>query len=209
MSPWRGEERGRTGPVFVIGLTGGMASGKSTVAAMLAARGAEVIDADLIARTVVSPGSPALQAIVARWGPSVLLPDGSLDRKGLGARVFGNPPDVAFLNALIHPAVAAEMQRRLAACEGVAVLMVPLLLETKAEQLCDQVWVVTAPQALRVARVETRDGLSAEQAQARMQNQWTDELRTAKADVVLVNEGDLPSLQKQVDIAWEAVKNNV
>ena len=187
----------------MIGLTGGIGSGKSTVAALLAAHGARVVDADRIAREVVEPGTPGLAAVAAEFGERVLTPAGALDRPALAALVFGDPAARARLDALVHPLVRARAAELVAAAPADAVVVqdVPLLVETGQTGSFDLVLVVEADVETRVARLVDR-GLTAEDARARIASQATDEQRRAVADVVLRNDGDRAALATQVDHFW-------
>ena len=188
-----------------IGLTGGIGSGKSTVAARLAELGAVVIDSDRLAREVVEVGSPGLARVVERFGEDVLAPDGSLDRPWLGRLVFSDPAALADLNAIVHPLVRARSEAltaEAAAAGSVAVVHdVPLLVENKLAAGYDRVMVVEAPLELRLRRLARR-GLDEETARARIAAQATDEQRRAVADLVLDNSGTIVELTKQVDAAW-------
>nr|WP_197979071.1 MULTISPECIES: dephospho-CoA kinase [unclassified Microbacterium] len=191
-------------------MTGGIASGKSTISGFLAAKGAVVVDADAIVREVQAPGTPVLDGIAAEFGPEVLRADGSLDRAALGARVFGHPDRLAALNALVHPAVRAESVRRFRAAldadpEAVVVYDVPLLAEARAGDEWDLVVVAHAPAAVRVRRlVETR-GMSEDDARARIASQVSDDERLALADVVIDTAADLDATRHQVDELWARV----
>jgi dephospho-CoA kinase len=203
-----GRRRGRTGgnycPVVLrIGLTGGIGSGKSTVSALLAERGAVVVDADKIAREVVAPGTPGLAQVVDAFGNAVLAPDGSLDRPALAAIVFSDPEARARLDGIVHPLVRARAGELAAAApEGsVVVNDVPLLVETGQAGSYDLVLVVEADPATRVERL-VRRGLTADDARARIASQATDEQRRAVADVVLDNSGTQEQLAEQVDRFW-------
>jgi dephospho-CoA kinase len=189
--------------VLRIGLTGGIGSGKSTVSALLAARGAVVIDADRIAREVVEPGTPGLAAVVDAFGESVLRDDGSLDRPALAAVVFADPDARKKLDGLVHPLVRARSAEVAAAVPGDAVVVhdVPLLVETGQAGSYDLVLVVQADAEVRVQRLVGR-GLSEEDARARIAAQATDEQRRAVADVVLHNDGTEADLAEQVDRFW-------
>jgi len=189
--------------VLRIGLTGGIGSGKSTVAALLAERGARVVDADRIAREVVQLGTPGLAAVVAEFGDHVLSGDGSLDRPALAAVVFGDPAARARLDCIVHPLVRARAAELVAAAPSDAVVVqdVPLLVETGQAGSYDLVVVVEADLETRVRRLEGR-GLSADDARARMASQASDEERRAVADVVLRNDGDRAALAAQVDRFW-------
>ncbi|MBD8477292.1 dephospho-CoA kinase [Microbacterium sp. CFBP 8794] len=194
----------------LLALTGGIASGKSTISGFLAAKGAVVVDADAIVREVQAPGTPVLDGIAAEFGPEVLRADGSLDRAALGARVFGHPDRLAALNALVHPAVRAESVRRFRAAldadpEAVVVYDVPLLAEARAGDEWDLVVVAHAPAAVRVRRlVETR-GMSEDDARARIASQVSDDERLALADVVIDTAADLDATRRQVDELWARV----
>jgi dephospho-CoA kinase len=191
--------------VLRIGLTGGIGSGKSTVAARLAELGAVVVDSDQLAREVVAVGSPGLARVVERFGADVLGPDGSLDRPGLGRLVFGDPAALADLNAIVHPLVRArseELTAEAAAAGAVAVVQdVPLLVENGMAAGFDRVIVVEAPLELRLRRLAGR-GMDSETARARIAAQASDEERRAVADVVLDNSGSPEQLVAQVDAAW-------
>lgn len=185
-----------------VGLSGGIGSGKSTVAAALARRGAVVIDADAIAREVVEPGQPGLAAVVERFGENVLDGDGRLDRPALAAVVFEDAAARAGLNAIVHPLVAAESARRMAAApaDSVVVLDVPLLVEA-AKSGYDVVVIVEAPPDVRIERLVGR-GMSADDARKRMAAQASDEDRRKVADVVLDNSGSQEDLEAQIDSLW-------
>jgi dephospho-CoA kinase len=189
--------------VLRIGLTGGIGSGKSTVSALLAERGAVIIDADRIAREVVEPGTPGLAAVVAAFGPGVLSPDGSLDRPALAAIVFADPAARRELDAIVHPLVRARAAEFAAAAPAGSVVVndVPLLVETGQAAAYDLVLVVEADLETRVARL-VRRGLAEEDARARIAAQATDEQRRAVADVVLDNRGTPEDLVAQVDRFW-------
>lgn len=186
-----------------IGLTGGIGSGKSTVAARFAELGAVVIDADQLAREVVSHGTPGLARVVGRFGPEILRPDGSLDRPVLGQLVFGDASALADLNAIVHPLVAERSAELMAAAgpDAVVVYDVPLLVENDLAVGFDAVVVVEAPLPLRLARLAAR-GLDEATARARIARQASDEQRRAVATVVLDNSGDRAALEGAVDAAW-------
>lgn len=186
-----------------IGLTGGIGSGKSTVAALLAERGAVVVDADRLAREVVEPGTPGLTAIAEEFGPGVLTEDGALDRPALASIVFADPAARARLDAIVHPRVRARAAELAAAAPpgSVVVQDVPLLVETGQAGSFDLVLVVETEPETRVARLVDR-GLSAADARARIASQATDEQRRAVADVVLRNDGPPGELAAQVQRFW-------
>jgi dephospho-CoA kinase len=189
--------------VFLVGLTGGIGSGKSTVAALLAGRGAIVIDADAVAREVVQPGTEGLDAIVERFGPSVVTGDGTLDRPALAALVFADRDARSALNAIVHPRVAARIAELLEQAAGASgpeqlvVIDVPLLVESNVDRGYHAVVVVTAPEAVRIERLVAR-GMDAEDARARIAAQASDEERSARATHVVDNSGDLPDLAARV-----------
>ena len=196
------------GRVIRVGLTGGIGSGKSTVAQLLEELGALVVDGDQIARELVEPGSPALAEVVDRFGAGVLRPDGSLDRAALADIVFPDPAALADLDAIMHPRIAARSGQLLveAARDGVpvAVYDMPLLVENGMAADFDVVVVVQAPMPVRLARLALR-GVRAEDVRERMARQATDEQRAAVADVLIDNSGDVDALAEQVERAWEVI----
>jgi dephospho-CoA kinase len=178
----------------LIGLTGGIASGKSLVASALAEAGARVIDADLVAREVVARGTPTWAAIVARFGRDVLQADGAIDRPRLARIVFGDAVARRELNALVHPQVAARMQQLVAAVaaedpQAIVVLDIPLLYEAGLEAGLEAVIVVDAPEDLQLRRLMARDGLSRQEALARIQSQMPLTEKRARATLVIDNRG--------------------
>ena len=186
-----------------IGLTGGIGSGKSTVARLLAERGAAVVDADVLAREVVAPGTPGLAAVVEAFGERVLTPDGALDRPALAAVVFGDAQARARLDGIVHPLVRARAAESIAALRADAVVVqdIPLLVETGQAGSFDLVLVVEAAPDVRIARLVAR-GLGAGDARARIAAQATDEQRRAVADVVVDNSGTPEDLAAQVERFW-------
>ena len=186
-----------------IGLTGGIGSGKSTVSALLAARGAVIVDADRIAREVVEPGTPGLARVAETFGEQVLAADGSLDRAALAAVVFADPEARRQLDGIVHPLVRARASEIAAAAPPDAVVVndVPLLVETGQASSYDLVLVVEADPETRVSRLVQR-GLTAEDARARIAAQASDGQRRAVADVVLDNSGTPEQLAEQVDRFW-------
>jgi dephospho-CoA kinase len=191
----------------VIGLTGGIGSGKSPVTDYLLERGYAVIDADVLAREVVAVGSEGLAAVVARFGESVLLADGSLDRKGLAARVFSDESARSALNAILHARIGRAMRARLARCraagEAVVFLSVPLLLETGMQTEVDAVWLVDADEDERVRRSARRDGLHPREARARIAAQMPTAEKLQYASDVLDNSGAPDDLRRAVDALLE------
>ncbi len=191
-----------------VALTGGIGSGKSEVARMLAGKGAIVVDADAVAREVVQPGQPALAEIEAEFGAGVMHPDGSLNRPALAEVAFADPARLARLNEITHPRIAARTKQLLdaAAPGSVIVYDMPLLVETGAAAGWDLVVVVDAPDEVRVARLTQLRGLPESDVRARMASQATREERNAAADVILDNSGDRESLTVQVEALWEGLR---
>ncbi len=189
-----------------IGLTGGIGSGKSTVAGRFAELGALVIDADALAREVVEPGTDGLAAVVAEFGEQVLDGSGGLDRPALARVVFGDEAARGRLNAILHPRIRARAAELIAAAPPGTVVVqdVPLLVETGQAGTYDLVVVVAAPAELRVRRLARDRGMPGEEARARMAAQATDEQRRAAADVVLVNDGTPDELRAKVDQLWRS-----
>jgi dephospho-CoA kinase len=194
--------------VFRVGLTGGIGAGKSEVTRRLAAHGAVVIDADLIAREVVEPGTPGLAEVTAAFGPAVLRPDGSLDRDRLGGIVFADAGQRARLNAIVHPRVRARM-RELEEAAGpgaIVVHAVPLIAESNLAGSYDLVVVVDAPPKVQLDRLVRHRGLSREQAAARMAAQASREQRLAIAGIVVDNSGSLAELDRQAGELWAELR---
>lgn len=190
--------------MLLIGLTGGIGSGKSTVSALLAARGALVVDADAIVREVQASGQPVFEAMVERFGPSIVAADGSLDRQAVADVVFADTAALADLNAIVHPVVGAEIARRLeqaSRTDEVVILDVPLLVESGRDDLAGLIVVDVDPD-LAVARLVGHRGFTAADARARMAHQVAREDRRARADLVIDNSGTLSDLTRQVDAAW-------
>lgn len=187
-----------------IGLTGGIGAGKSLVSVLLAERGAVVIDYDLLAREVVEVGTPALAAIVERFGPGVLLPDGTLDRPALGTVVFGDDDARRDLEAITHPAIGAlAWERDAAAPEGAVIVHDhPLLVETGLAELMDLVVVVDAPEEAQLDRLTRLRRMSEADARSRIAAQATRVDRIAAADVVIDNSGSVEDLVPQIDALW-------
>lgn len=185
-----------------IGLSGGVGSGKSTVAALLAERGAVVIDADRIAREVVEPGTPGFDAVVDRFGPDVVT-DGRLDRPALAKIVFSDDEARAALNAIVHPLVGERTAELMAAAPPDAVLVydVPLLVESELAGGFDVVVIVLADEDVRLRRLAGR-GMPEDDARARMAKQATDDQRRAVADEIITNNGSRDALADQVDAVW-------
>lgn len=183
--------------MYVVAITGGIGSGKTTVANQFAELGIEVVDADVIAREVVEPGTPALAAIAAHFGSAVITHDGQLDRRRLRERVFTDPQTKGWLNALLHPLIRTEMQRQCAAARSpYCLLVVPLLVENRLTALANRVLVIDVDEATQIERTCRRDGVSREQAQAILTAQASRAERLAAADDVLDNQNGTPEAIK-------------
>jgi dephospho-CoA kinase len=190
--------------VILLGLTGGIGSGKSTVSSMLAARGAVIIDADAITRELQAPGAPLLAELAGRFGESIITADGALDRAALAGVAFSDPEALKALNEIVHPAVAREMDRRLREqrdTDNVVVLDIPLLAENPRKGLSGVV-VVDVPVEVAVERLVDQRGMSAEDARARIAKQATREERAKIADRIIDNSGSLADLESQVEEVW-------
>jgi dephospho-CoA kinase len=202
--------RARNKKLLRVGLTGGIASGKSMVAAELAARGAIIIDADVLAREVVEPGTPALAAIVDRFGAQV-LGDGRLDRARLAQIVFADPLARRDLERIVHPAVrtrAAELERA-AGAAAVVVHVIPLLVETGQQEDFDLVVTVDVDHETQVKRLMARNGYTRAEAESRIAAQASREDRIIAADVVLGNTGSMTQLREQIDALWAELSSAV
>jgi dephospho-CoA kinase len=194
--------------MLLVGLTGGIASGKTVVAARFGEHGAVVVDADAIAREVVEPGTPALARIAEEFGPGVIAADGSLNRPALGAIVFADPAKLAVLNAITHPAVLELSQRRFAEAgaadpDAVVIYDVPLLTEVRGKAEFDVVVVVSAPEETRIERMVTLRGMARDEAERRIRSQVSDEERRALADFVIESGGTMDETLAQTDAVWE------
>ncbi|KDA06297.1 dephospho-CoA kinase [Microbacterium sp. CH12i] len=192
----------------LIALTGGIASGKSTIARRLEEHGAVVVDADQIVRDVQAPGSAVLQEMAAAFGDDIIDASGALDRAALGARVFSDPEALARLNGIVHPAVRVESKRRMDAAfdadsAAVVVYDVPLLVEARADDPWDRIVVAHAPAEERLRRLIELRGMDAQAAQDRISAQVSDEKRLAIADVVIDTAGTLEHTRDQVDALWK------
>jgi dephospho-CoA kinase len=191
--------------VLLIGLTGGIGSGKSTVARLLERRGAVVIDADQLAREAVAKGTPGFGLVVEAFGPDVVTPDGDLDRSALAARIFSDPQQRSALEAIVHPEVARRFSDHVdayRATDRIVVYVTPLLVELGLAPAFDAVIVVMASPHLRVSRVASGRSLLPDEVRRRMATQATDEQRAEVADVLIDNDGSLAELEPQVDRLW-------
>jgi len=195
--------------MMLVGLTGNIASGKSTVAKLFAQRGATIVDADVLARRAVEPGTPALRAIVARWGTAVLSADGSLDRAALRHVVFDRPDELEALNAIVHPEVARLRDEEIAAAaargERVVVCDMPLLFERRLADSFPRIVLVDAPRPIRLERLMRYRGLSQEEAVQMIAAQMPAELKRARADFVIENAGTREQLAERVREVWDAI----
>ncbi|MGG4394454.1 dephospho-CoA kinase [Paenibacillus thiaminolyticus] len=190
-----------------IGLTGGIASGKSTVSRLLVERGALLVDADRIAREIVLPGSPALDQIADRFGADMLLPDGSLDRKRLGNVVFSDAAKRKALEEITHPAIRQEMMTQMRRLEeehpqSLVVVDVPLLYESGLTDRFEEIVVVYVPQAIQLERLMRRDGLTEAEATERLLSQWDIEMKRERADYVIDNSKGMEETRQQVEQFW-------
>ncbi|UQZ46976.1 dephospho-CoA kinase [Bacillus sp. PK3-037] len=188
---------------LVIGLTGGIASGKSTVANMMTEKGITVIDADIIAKQAVEKGMPAYRQIIGEFGEDILLENGDIDRRKLGALVFTNEQKRLALNSIVHPAVREEMLKRrdesIANQETFVVLDIPLLFESKLESLVDKIIVVSVTKELQLARLTKRNQLTEEEALSRIRSQIPLEEKVSRADNVIDNSGTLEETKQQLE----------
>ncbi|RRR72437.1 MAG: dephospho-CoA kinase [Candidatus Viridilinea halotolerans] len=205
--------------IYLIGLTGGIACGKSTIVAMLAALGARTIDADRVTHTLQQQGTPVYRQIVATFGPSIVGPTKAIDRRKLGALVFSDPAKLRQLEQIVHPAVQTEIRQFIntAAQSGgyatrlgrlkrpVVVIDAIKLIESGWIAACDQVWVVTSPREAQIERLMSNRGMGHEEAIKRIDAQLPQAERLAHATVVIDNSGDLNATRAQVDAAWQHV----
>jgi dephospho-CoA kinase len=190
-----------------IGLTGGIACGKSTVASLLVKRGVNLVDADQIARDVVLPGSPVLAQVAERFGREVLFEDGSLNRKKLGEMIFNDEAARKQLEGILHPPIRASMREQMARFEllqpdKLVVVDVPLLFESNLSFMFEQVMLVYIPPELQLKRLMTRDSINREQAEKRLQSQMPIESKKSLADIIIDNSGTLEETEKQLDEFW-------
>ncbi|KTD85688.1 dephospho-CoA kinase [Paenibacillus etheri] len=193
---------------MIIGLTGGIASGKSTVSALLVSKGARLVDADVIAREVMLPGHEVLAAAVKQFGSEILSPDGTLNRGKLGDIVFQDPAALQALNNLTHPAIRREIKERMNSMEEedpkkLIIVDIPLLFESGLENMFREILVVYVPREVQIARLMERNGLSLEQAEARLHAQMDIEAKRNKADYIIDNSGELAHTEQQVAVLWD------
>lgn len=193
-------------PDFVLGVTGNIASGKSTVSKILSELGATVIDSDLVYRELVGPGQPLLRDLAERFGEHIIGADGALDRPALGKIVFSDPEALADLDRITHPAVIAEVDRRVEEiANGVVVLDAVKLIESGHAERCDSVWVVITSPDEQVTRLMIRNKLSEDEARRRVQAQPPLESKLKRADLVVDNSGTVEQTREQVERAWQAL----
>jgi dephospho-CoA kinase len=196
----------------VIGLTGGIGSGKSTVAAMLAELGADVIDADKIGHEIYRPGTEGFRRVVDAFGADVVATDGTIDRRRLGARVFADPASLARLNALVHPLIGDEIRGRIQAAlaagasTGRPIVIEAAIMMEAGWRFFDRIWVVVVSRETAIARVSASRGLSRAEVEQRIDAQLSNEERRRIADVVIENDGSIDALRTKVEEAWRALR---
>ncbi len=199
--------------MFVIGLTGGIASGKSTVSNMLRDFGAAIIDADRVAKDLQEPHTLVWQAIVDSFGREILEEDETLDRKALGQVVFNNPEALQKLNGIVHPGVtqrAYELMREFERAGGkVAVLDAPLLIEANMASLADEIWLVAVPEEVQITRLMARNGFTRGEALARLRSQMPLKEKRSYADIIIDNSGSLEETRQQVGILWKDLLHRI
>ena len=198
--------------MLLIGLTGNIASGKSEVARMLGERGATVIDADVLSREAVEPDTQALKDIVKRWGKDILSPDGSLDRKALRRIVFADQNELDALNRIVHPGVTRLRDREIARArergDAIVVCVIPLLFERNLVEEYDAIVLVDAPRPLRLERLVATRGLDETEAMNMIAAQMPAELKRARADYCIDNDGSIEDLERDVDALWSSLQRD-
>lgn len=199
--------------MHVIGLTGGIASGKSTVTAFFKERGIPVIDADVLGHRTYDPGTDTFKAVVAAFGDDLVAPDGTIDRRVLGGKVFGKPEELKRLTDIVWPGIRKLASEALsefeAAGNSLVVLEAAVLFEAGWEDLVDEVWVVVVEPELAVKRLASRNGLDEAAARARIDSQLSNAERVARADVVITNNGTLDELQQSIQQAWDELQKRL
>jgi dephospho-CoA kinase len=197
----------------VLGLTGGIGSGKSTVSQYLAKLGAVIIDADKVGHEVYRPNTETWLELVKTFGNRILAEDNTIDRKKLGAIVFCNPEELERLNTIIHPQITNIIKKRIDDYrrKGISVIVLdaPVLFEANAKSLVDEVWVVIADEATVISRAKARTGLAEEQVRSRIRSQMSNEERIKRAQVVIHNDGTVEELREKVKELWERVKSEI
>lgn len=197
------QSRQRSQNKIVVGLTGGIASGKNLVAKFLLSLGAYIIDADLISRDLTRPGMPLLERIVKAFGAEIVNSDGALNREKLGRLAFSSPENLEKLSKLTHPPIVNEIRKRITrSTAGVTVLMAPLLLEAGCKSLADEVWVVSLDRDRQVERLMARDHLNQRDAERRIDSQMSLKEKLARANIVIDNNGTPVETKLQVDAQW-------
>jgi len=198
--------------MLLIGLTGNIASGKSEVAKMLGERGATVIDADVLSREAVEPDTQALKDIVKRWGKDILQPDGSLDRKALRQIVFADQNELDALNRIVHPGVTRLRDREIARArergDAIVVCVIPLLFERNLVEEYDAIVLVDAPRPVRLERLVAARGLDETEAMNMIAAQMPAELKRARADYCIDNDGSIEDLERDVDVLWSSLQRD-
>ncbi|HEX2602132.1 MAG TPA: dephospho-CoA kinase [Gemmatimonadaceae bacterium] len=198
--------------MLLIGLTGNIASGKSEVAKMLGERGATVIDADVLSREAVEPDTQALKDIVKRWGKDILQPDGSLDRKALRQIVFADQNELDALNRIVHPGVTRLRDREIARArergDAIVVCVIPLLFERNLVEEYDAIVLVDAPRPVRLERLVAARGLDETEAMNMIAAQMPAELKRARADYCIDNDGSIEDLERDVDALWSSLQRD-
>jgi dephospho-CoA kinase len=199
--------------LHVIGLTGGIASGKSTVARFFREHDIPVIDADVLGHRTYEPGSDTFAAVVRTFGKELVAPDGTIDRKVLGAKVFGKPDELKKLTDIVWPGIRRLASQDLSEFEtagnGLVVLEAAVLFEAGWQDLTDEIWVVVVEPELAVERLAARNGLDPEAARARIASQLSNAERVAQADIVIENNGDLAALETRIQEAWEQLQQRL
>lgn len=199
--------------MHVLGLTGGIASGKSTVARFFREHDVPIIDADVLGHRTYEPGSDTFAAVVRAFGDELVAPDGTIDRKVLGGKVFGRADELKKLTDIVWPGIRRLASEALAEFETagnhLAVLEAAVLFEAGWQDLTDEIWVVTVAPEIAVERLATRNGLNAEAARARIASQLSNEERTVQADVVIENNSDLEALEQCIEAAWENLQQRL
>jgi phosphopantetheine adenylyltransferase/dephospho-CoA kinase len=198
----------------VIGLTGGIASGKSTASQLLQSLGAVIIDADKLGHRVYEPGTPGFQKVVNAFGHDIVTPDGQIDRRVLGGKVFGAPEEMDRLTAISWPEIRRMAIEEIAEArerdpEAIIVLEAAVLFEAGWEDLCDEVWAVTTKVSTAVERLQERNGLSEDQAMARIDSQMSNRERIERSDVRIDNSDDLEKFEKRIERQWKALQKRI
>ena len=190
----------------IIGLTGGIASGKSTVSEELKKCGIEIIDADAISRTLLEKDGPAYHQTIEAF-PEYVKENGEIDRRALGAHVFADENELKKLNAITHPIIVSEVRRKAEAAENCAVIDAPLLIEVGLDKICDEIWLITADRETRIARIIARNGLSREEAEDRIDRQMPEEEKRRRAHRVIENNGSMEALYAEIETLKEILRH--